>query len=406
VKINKINFLLENNINKNYFKNNLYLKDKIKLKKIISDIYNNLDNRKDTFHSLSKKFNLDFNKSKLKKFLKYKSIVIIGMGGSIMGANAIYSFFKQKIKKDFIFLDNLDQQKIEHLKKKIKLQRSLFIIISKSGSTIETLVNSNLIKNEISSKNTIIITEEKNNPLNTFAKKKNILQINQKNYIGGRYSVLSEVGMVPSFFMGLKIENFRSKILSSFKLKKNLILMESVIKLAHIYNLKKIKSLILLNYAPQLNEFLFWCQQLIAESLGKNSKGILPVVSSAPRDHHSLLQLYLDGPKDKLFYIFSLNLKKKIKTKSNTFGKSFKYAENKELSKIISSQKKALMMVLKKKKIPFREFKVDKVNEETLGELFSYFILETSLIGKMIGINPFDQPAVEEVKILTKEYLN
>ena len=212
--------------------------------------------------------------------------------------------------------------------------------------------------------------------------------------------------MVPSFFMGLKIENFRSKILSSFKLKKNLILMESVIKLAHIYNLKKIKSLILLNYAPQLNEFLFWCQQLIAESLGKNSKGILPVVSSAPRDHHSLLQLYLDGPKDKLFYIFSLNLKKKIKTKSNTFGKSFKYAENKELSKIISSQKKALMMVLKKKKIPFREFKVDKVNEETLGELFSYFILETSLIGKMIGINPFDQPAVEEVKILTKEYLN
>jgi len=406
VKINKINFLLENNINKNYFKNNLYLKDKIKLKKIISDIYNNLDNRKDTFHSLSKKFNLDFNKSKLKKFLKYKSIVIIGMGGSIMGANAIYSFFKQKIKKDFIFLDNLDQQKIEHLKKKIKLQRSLFIIISKSGSTIETLVNSNLIKNEISSKNTIIITEEKNNPLNTFAKKKNILQINQKNYIGGRYSVLSEVGMVPSFFMGLKIENFRSKILSSFKLKKNLILMESVIKLAHIYNLKKIKSLILLNYAPQLNEFLFWCQQLIAESLGKNSKGILPVVSSAPRDHHSLLQLYLEGPKDKLFYIFSLNLKKKIKTKSNTFGKSFKYAENKELSKIISSQKKALMMVLKKKKIPFREFKVDKVNEETLGELFSYFILETSLIGKMIGINPFDQPAVEEVKILTKEYLN
>ena len=118
MKINKINFLLENNINKNYFKNNLYLKDKIKLKKIISDIYNNLDNRKDTFHSLSKKFNLDFNKSKLKKFLKYKSIVIIGMGGSIMGANAIYSFFKQKIKKDFIFLDNLDQQKIEHLKKK------------------------------------------------------------------------------------------------------------------------------------------------------------------------------------------------------------------------------------------------------------------------------------------------
>ena len=194
--------------------------------------------------------------------------------------------------------------------------------------------------------------------------------------------------------------------ISFLKSKKKIILIESIVKLAHIHSLKKINSIILLNYAPQLNEFMYWCQQLIAESLGKKGKGILPVVSPAPRDHHSLLQLYLEGPKDKLFYIFSLDLKDKMKINNNIFGKKFKFAEDKELSKIILSQKKALTEVLKKKKIPFREFKINKLSEEALSELFSYFILETSLVGKLMGIDPFDQPAVEEVKFLTKQYLS
>jgi len=212
--------------------------------------------------------------------------------------------------------------------------------------------------------------------------------------------------MVPAYFMGLNVKNFRNKLLSFLNTKQNLILSESIVKLAHIYNAKKIKSIVLLNYAPQLNDFLYWCQQLIAESLGKKGKGILPVISSAPRDHHSLLQLYLDGPKDKLFYIFSLDLNKSMKINNNIFGKSFEFVKNKELSKIITSQKKALTTVLKKKNIPFKEFKINKIDEETLGELFSYFVLETALLGKLIGINPFNQPAVEEVKILTKQYLN
>jgi glucose-6-phosphate isomerase len=206
--------------------------------------------------------------------------------------------------------------------------------------------------------------------------------------------------------MGLKINDFRKNLLSFFSSKQNLVLNESIVKLAHMYNLKKIRSIIFLSYAPQLNNFLFWCQQLMAESLGKKGKGILPVVSPAPRDHHSLLQLYLDGPKDKLFYIFSLGLNKKMKLNKNIFGKSFKFVENKELSKVVSSQRKALTKVLKNKKIPFREFKISKINEETLGELFSYFMLETAFTGKLIGIDPFDQPAVEEVKILTKRYLS
>ena len=212
--------------------------------------------------------------------------------------------------------------------------------------------------------------------------------------------------MVPAYMMGLEINFFRKKILNFFKLNKNKILIESIIKIARMYELKKIKSIVLLNYAPQMNEFLYWCQQLMAESLGKRGKGLLPIVSAAPRDHHSLLQLYLDGPRDKLFYIFSINLDKKMKIKNNLFGKDFKFVENKELSEVVLSQKKALIKVLKKKNIPFREFKIKKISEETLGELFSYFMIETALLGKFIGTDPFDQPAVEEVKILTKKYLS
>ena len=400
------NIYLKNSISRSYFNKSLYTKDKIKLNKIINKILVSLDENNDAIHSLSKKFNLNFRTSELIKFNKFKSIILIGMGGSALGAEAIYSFWKNKIKKKFFFLNNLDQFKIKEIKTNISLKDSLFIIISKSGNTLETLINVNLFKNIINNKNAIIITEKKTNRLNTFAKKKKIFLLEHKDYIGGRYSVLSEVGMIPAHFMGLNIKYFRKNLLNFINSREKNILIENVIKLSHIYKNKKINSIIFLNYAPELNNFLYWAQQLIAESLGKNGKGILPVISTAPRDHHSLLQLYLDGPKDKLFYIFTLKNNQKMKTNKNVFGKKFIYAENKDLSKVKEAQKKALIQVLKNKNIPYQEIVINKKNEETLGELFSYFILETILIGKLININPFNQPSVEEVKALTKKHLS
>ena len=400
------NIYLLNGISSSFFNKKIYFKDKKKVNEIINNIFNSLDIKKNIFHSLSKKFDFNFKNSQLVKFNKYKSVIIIGMGGSALGAEALYSFFKDKIQKNFIFFNNLDQLKIENIKKKKNLKNSLFIIISKSGNTLETLVNSNLLKDKINNKNTIIVTEKKTNLLNTFAKNKKILHISHKDYIGGRYSVLSEVGMIPAYFMGLKIKYFRKNLLDFFKFKEKTLLIDNVIKLSHIYRYKKINSIILLNYATEVNEFLYWSQQLLAESLGKKGKGILPVVSTAPRDHHSLLQLYLDGPKDKLFYIISLKLNKKEKMNKNIFGKTFSYAENKDVSTVKEAQKNALIQVLKIKNIPYREFIINKNNEETLGELFSYFIMETALIGKLLDINPFNQPAVEQVKILTKKYLS
>ena len=163
--------------------------------------------------------------------------------------------------------------------------------------------------------------------------------------------------------------------------------------------------LIFLNYFPESEKFLFWCQQLVAESLGKKKLGFLPVVSNVPKDHHSLLQLYLDGPKDKLFNIFSFNGKSKEKISINKRVGISNLINNKYLSSVKNAQKDALTKTFLKNDIPFREFKINTKDEVTLGLLFSYFIIETIIVGKLMNINPYDQPAVEQVKVVTKQLL-
>jgi glucose-6-phosphate isomerase len=391
-------------------KNSFFNKKKNKienLKKIdliIKSILSKTDNN--IFHLLSKKFSLNFKTSNLKKFNKFKSVVVIGMGGSILGAKAIFSFLEDRIKKDFNFVDDLDPMILKKIKK-INKKKVLFIIISKSGNTLETITNINLLAfSNFNEKNTIIITEAKNNALSNFAKKKKILIIKHRTYVGGRYSVLSEVGMVPAYFMGLDLKKFRKNLLKNIDGNSKKILSESVIKLAKNYKSKKINTIIFFNYSSKLNDLALWCQQLIAESLGKKNKGILPILSKAPKDHHSLLQLYLDGPKDKIFYVLSGKNSEDKKIKKNFFNDSFKYLTNKDMSKIIESQKNAFVQILKRKKIPHKEIRIGYFNEETLGEIFSYFILETAIIANLINVNPFNQPAVEQVKILTKRNLS
>ena len=375
-----------------------------KIDLIIKSTLSNTDNN--IFHLLSKKFSLNFKTSDLKKFNKFKSVVVIGMGGSILGAKAIFSFLEDRIKKDFIFVDDLDSIILKKIKK-INKKKVLFIIISKSGNTLETITNINLLTFfNFNEKNTIIITEAKNNALNNFAKKKKILIIKHRTYISGRYSVLSEVGMVPAYFMGLDLKKFRKNLLKNIDGYNRKILSESVIKLAKNYQSKKINTIVFFNYSSKLNDLALWCQQLIAESLGKKNKGILPILSKAPKEHHSLLQLYLDGPKDKIFYVLSGKTIDDKKIKKNIFDDSFKYLENKDMSKIIESQKNAFVQILKRKKIPHKEIRIGYFNEETLGEIFSYFILETAIIANLINVNPFNQPAVEQVKILTKKKLS
>ena len=324
------------------------------------------------------------------------------MGGSILGAKAIYSFLSHKIKKKFIFIDNIDQRFLITIKKKYKLSKSLFLAISKSGNTNETIVNLSFFKPFLKKSNTIIISESKNNFLYNFKKNNGFYFIKHNRFIGGRYSVFSEVGMLPAYLMGLAPKNFKKK---NYKIIKNTNFLSRNIKEISKINIIKSKTLIFFNYVPELYDFLLWSQQLFAESLGKNKKGFLPVISNAPKDHHSLLQLYLDGPKDKIFYIFSSKQKKNLKLSSTFFTEKMKYLNKKNYNDIKLSQKNAFLKVLKENKIPFREIKIKKFDEETIGQLFLSFILETIALGKIMQVNPYDQPGVEKVKVLTKEFL-
>ncbi len=371
-------------------------------KKICEDI----NNSQKTLHVLSKEFNLNFKIKELKNFKKFKTIAIIGMGGSILGTEAIYSFLEEKIKKKVYFFNDLNAKKILDFKKKENLKKTLIFVISKSGDTVETLSNIfllNIIKKN--SKNIIIISERANNLLYNLAKKFNLKYVEHKSHIGGRYSVLSETGMIPAYLMGLNTFSLRKNIKKFLNGSNKTFLKNSTVQLANLLSSKKKNNLIFLNYSPRIEKFLFWCQQLIAESLGKNKNGFLPVVSNVPKDHHSLLQLYLDGPRDKIFSIFSINEEVKLKTSLKKLRIN-NFLHNKHLSEIKNAQQKALIKILKEKKLPFREFKIKKINEKVLGELFSYFILETVIIGKLVNLNPYNQPAVEQVKKYTKKILN
>jgi len=268
------------------------------------------------------------------------------------------------------------------------------IVISKSGSTLETIANVSvhIKKNE---KN-IFLTENKDNYLRLLAKELKADVVSHNNYIGGRYSVLSEVGMLPAELMGFKPEKFRRL---NYLIKDKKFINSLICSVLNILILNKNKTnSIILNYDYKSNELFDWYQQLVAESLGKNKKGILPIVSKMPQDNHSLMQYYLDGNKCNFFTLFfNKDYKSKLINK-DLILKSHKHLKNKKLNEILFSQFLATEKVFKKRNIPFRSFIVQKRNEETLGELFTYFILETILIGKAMKVNPYNQPAVEYIK--------
>tara|TARA_Y100000996_G_scaffold315368_1_gene251560 strand:+ start:619 stop:1773 length:1155 start_codon:yes stop_codon:yes gene_type:complete len=375
---------------KNFHNKNIKIPLKKKLKEILSE-------KNQILESLSKNYKYNFNKRKLSRYRKFKNVRIIGMGGSTLGTQAIYDFLNYKIKKKFYFLDNINTSKYKKKEKKY-----LNLIVSKSGNTIETIFNANIFikKND----ENIFITENKKTYLFDLAQKLKSEIIHHNNFIGGRYSVLSEVGMLPAELMGLKTNDFKqynNLIKNKFFL--NTLITNVQSTLNYIKN-KKYNSIII-NYDKNSQNLFYWYQQLIAESLGKNSKGLLPIVSLMPKDNHSVMQLYLDGFKNNFYTIFYVNEKKSLKVNNKTILNSGKFLKNQDLDKIIYAQKRATENIFLKKNIPFRSIEIYKRNETTLGELFCFFVLETILIAKVLNLNPYDQPAVELIKKETKKLL-
>ena len=320
--------MLSININ---FKNFLKIKKNVQVKKVFESFIKDSENLNNNqiLLSLTKKYKYSFDIKKIKNLKKFEVFRIFGMGGSTLGSEAIYNFLKKKIRKKFLFIDNINNKKIYNNKKKI-----FNLIISKSGNTLETISNFNSHK---INKDCLFITERKQNYLNLLAKKLKSEVVEHNNFIGGRYSVLSETGMIPAYLMGLKPDKFKKfeNLISSKKFMSCIV--ENVSSILFFHNQKKNNSIIL-NYDEQANSLFKWYQQLVAESLGKSSKGILPIISNLPKDNHSVMQHYLDGVKNNFYTFFYVKEKNIGKIDKKLILNSHKFLKDKDLSEIMYAQ--------------------------------------------------------------------
>ena len=247
------------------FKNFLNIKNSKIIKK---DFLKLLKDQPALFETLKPTYKYSYSKEIVKKYKKLSNLRIIGMGGSVLGSEAIYDFLKPKIKKKITFVNNLNSNADYFDNKNINLN----LIISKSGNTLETIANANALINK--KEKNIIITEAKNSYLTNLAAKLKAEIFEHKNYVGGRYSVLSEVGMLPAELMNLNEKKFKQ--FNNLIKNKNFInnLVSNVSTTLSLIKSGKQTSIIL-NYDEQSENLFKWYQQLIAESLGKKSLRII-----------------------------------------------------------------------------------------------------------------------------------
>jgi len=345
-----------------------------------------------------------------KKISPYKKIIILGVGGSSLAGKTLSALkFQNKLE----FLESIDPTTLKNSLDNIDLKNTFFLVISKSGETIETTCQTLIIiekfrqeKIKNFAKQFLFVTESLDNSLAKIAKELNIEIANHPRDIGGRFSCFTITGMLPALLAGLdckKIRNGAKKVVEDFLNNDKNITHSCQVQLS-LYQ-QGLRSNVIMPYIDSLKNFTDWYRQLWAESLGKNGFGSLPINSMGTIDQHSQLQLYLEGPKDKFFTFittkkaiddFAVN---DLKTCKTLFG-------GKKLSEIVRVEQETTIEVLNRKKLPIRIFEVNKINEETLGGLMMQMFLETILMAISQKINPFDQPAVELRKDLAKEILN
>jgi glucose-6-phosphate isomerase len=367
---------------------------------------------KEKSNEIVNSFNLDYqNKIELikKKIKKKNKQLVIGMGGSASGAKAIKMYLGHD---SIFFLDNYDPEYLSIFFSKNNLNDFTIYIISKSGNTFETLAILNLLFQyllkisilEEVKKNIIIVTEESESLLNNFAKKNNLQIVHHNKNIGGRFSVFSETAMILFDLEVTKIANGAEAVVS--KLFSNNLEDSSnpVVNAAVILSLQEKYGIHFnanLLYDYTLKDFSYWFHQLFSESLGKNNNALTPITSICPKDHHSSMQLFIDGPKNKLFNIYPPR-KSGIFSKFSSLGLGD--IESKTPDRLLESQYLGLVKTFKNLKIPHRIINTSVKEAERISnifELFSYNILETIILGYAQNLNPYNQPAVEQIKLNT-----
>ncbi|MBU6140829.1 MAG: glucose-6-phosphate isomerase [Proteobacteria bacterium] len=343
-----------------------------------------------------------------KKISDYKKILILGVGGSSLGGKTL-SALKSQEKVEFI--ESIDPATLQNCLSKLDFKNTFFLVISKSGETIETICQTLILLDELQrqkiknfAKQFLFVTESEKNSLAKIAKKIGAEITPHSDKIGGRYSCFSIVGLLPAMLVGLdakKIRGGAKKVLQDF-LSGEEISNSCAIQLTAFE--QGFNSNVVMPYIDQLKNFTDWYRQLWAESLGKNGFGSTPINSMGTVDQHSQLQLYLDGPKDKFFTFITAKKHRQDFEIKDLVGCETLFG-GKKLSEIVGVEQETTIEVLNQKNLPIRIFETVKFDEEVLGGLMMQMFLETILIAYVKGINPFDQPAVELRKNLAKKLL-
>jgi glucose-6-phosphate isomerase len=369
----------------------------------------------------------EINKFAIKSQNKYKHIVVLGIGGSALGAICLKQSLKHLFENELPsakwprlhVLDNIDPSLIKEIEDIIDYSKTLFIVITKSGSTVETGVQYFYFREKCREKSLnlkdhfVIITDKDKSFLRETAEKEGITTFEVPKNVGGRFSVLTVVGLLPAKLIGIDIE----KLLNGAKKMRYIFLNTDpsknlswqIAKIQYLLSKKNKTINIMMPYSQKLIKFADWYRQLLAESIGKKETvGLTPINALGVTDQHSQLQLYNDGPNDKLTIFIELEKNNPEIEIPNPYPKKPELTFlNKKITfgQLLNIEKKSTEKSLTKKNRPSITILVDSISEESLGELFLLFEGATAFLGELFKINAFNQPGVELSKKLTKEAL-
>lgn len=335
-----------------------------------------------------------------------KTLVVVGIGGSDLGARAVQQALEMDRPAMDVFFhgDSTDPVAITRLLRQIDLNETVFCIISKSGETIETISQYVLFKAILKQQTDdwadhfVFITDAKNGILRVEADEHKILTLPIPEDVGGRFSVQTTVGLFPSLAMSVDIEQLLKGAQSVVKEYKDIA--KAIATDQYYLYLQDICVNILMPYSVQLEEFARWYRQLWGESLGKEQKGILPIQARGPADQHSQIQFYTEGA---LFYsVLFLRVEKRDDdyTLDDVDIEAVSYLKGHSYHEIINAEQQATALALKKLGRPSATLSIDKLDAYGLGQLFMVFELAVVYLAEMLGVDAFNQPGVEEGKVM------
>lgn len=349
----------------------------------------------------------------LLRFTSFQELLIFGTGGSSLGGQALYALCDslQLSSKKLIFVDDIDPEILDRTLRAVSPTTTGFVVISKSGFTAETLAQVLALESYAFAQpldfrqQFLFITHDQDTPLSRIAKKHGSPVIPHPENIGGRYSVLTAVGAVIAMLAGLSLKRLHQGAASMMQ---NILTNpdHSVFQVAsQMYKAfqQGFSNQVIMTYCHKLTKLQDWYRQLTAESLGKNGMGITPILAKGTIDQHSQLQLYLDGPRDK-YYTF-LTYDPQVTLAMTSDDPELGYLNGRSVRDLYLAEALATRTSIEKRGIPSRHIHVCNLNEYALGELFVYFMVETLLLADLLLVNPFDQPAVEEGKTMTRTFM-